>query len=364
MNNEDGDSQMNKTLKITLVIVAAAIFLLVAAALFLPKIIASAVYKDNFEQRFETYEPMARSLDEFDGLRVSEYTFKSDKGQKLAGYKYYRDTEQKGAIVIAHGFGGGGHNSYMDIADYFTSCGYVVFAYDATGNDKSGGEAVGGMPQGVIDLEYALRFVKSTDEFAELPIMLWGHSWGAYSVGSVLKYHPDVKAVIMAAGFDSSADIIGYQGRQIAGDAGEFILPYMLDIEKEKFGEYASASCTEGFESSEARVMLIRSRDDEMIPYGDSFGVFQEKFGGNPRFEFVSLENRGHNYIWYADSVTEYREIFNSEFDEYMESAGGFTPERKAEYLKEHLDKKQRYALDYELMEKMSKFYDSSIGTE
>ena len=364
MNNEDGDSQMNKTLKITLVIVAAAIFLLVAAALFLPKIIASAVYKDNFEQRFETYEPMARSLDEFDGLRVSEYTFKSDKGQKLAGYKYYRDTEQKGAIVIAHGFGGGGHNSYMDIADYFTSCGYVVFAYDATGNDKSGGEAVGGMPPGVIDLEYALRVVKSTDEFAELPIMLWGHSWGAYSVGSVLKYHPDVKAVIMAAGFDSSADIIGYQGRQIAGDAGEFILPYMLDIEKEKFGEYASASCTEGFESSEARVMLIHSRDDEMIPYGDSFGVFQEKFGGNPRFEFVSLENRGHNYIWYADSVTEYREIFNSEFDEYMESAGGFTPERKAEYLKEHLDKKQRYALDYELMEKMSKFYDSSIGTE
>lgn len=199
---------MNKTLKITLVIVAAAIFLLVAAALSLPKIIASAVYKDNFEQRFETYEPMARSLDEFDGLRVSEYTFKSDKGQKLAGYKYYRDTEPKGAIVIAHGFGGGGHNSYMDIADYFTSCGYVVFAYDATGNDKSGGEAVGGMPQGVIDLDYALRFVKSTDEFAELPIMLWGHSWGAYSVGSVLKYHPDVKAVIMAAGFDSSADII------------------------------------------------------------------------------------------------------------------------------------------------------------
>lgn len=355
---------MNKTLKITLVIVAAAIFLLVAAALFLPKIIASAVYKDNFEQRFETYEPMARSLDEFEGLRVSEYTFKSDKGQKLAGYKYYRDAEPKGAIVIAHGFGGGGHNSYMDIADYFTSCGYVVFAYDATGNDKSGGEAVGGMPQGVIDLDYALRFVKSTDEFAELPIMLWGHSWGAYSVGSVLKYHPDVKAVIMAAGFDSSADIIGYQGRQIAGDAVEFILPYMLDIEKEKFGEYASASCTEGFESSEARVMLIHSSDDEMIPYGDSFGVFQEKFGGNPRFEFVSLENRGHNYIWYADSVTEYREIFNSEFDEYMESAGGFTPEHKAEYLKEHLDKKQRYALDYELMEKMSKFYDSSIGTE
>lgn len=355
---------MKKTFKIVLIIIATVIFLLATAALLLPKIIASAVYRDNFEQRFETYEPTARSLDEFDGLLLKEYAFESDKGQKLAGYKYYRDIEPKGTVVIAHGFGGGGHNSYMDIADYFTSCGYIAFAYDATGNDKSGGEAVGGMPQGVIDLDYALRFVKSTDDFAGLPILLWGHSWGAYSVGSVLKYHPDVKAVIMAAGFDSSADIIEYQGRQMAGDAVEFILPYMIDIEKKKFGEYASASCTEGFESSEARVMLIHSRDDEMIPYGDSFGVFQEKFGEDLRFEFVSLENRGHNYIWNADSAAAYREKFNREFDEYMESAGGFTPERKAEYLKEHLDKKQRYALDYELMEKMSEFYDSSVSAE
>ncbi len=355
---------MKKAFKITLIIIAAVIFPVAAAGLFLPKIIASVVYKDNFEQRFETYKPTARSIDEFDGLLVSEYTFESNNGQNLAGYKYYRDGTAKGVVVMAHGFGGGGHNSYMDIADYFASCGYIVLAYDATGNDKSEGDAVGGMPQGVIDLDYALRFVKSTDEFAGLPIVLFGHSWGAYSAGSVLKYHPDVKAVIMAAGFDSSADIIEYQGRQMAGDSVEFILPYMLDIEKEKFGEYASASCTEGFESSEARVMLTHSRDDEMIPYDESFGVFQEKFGNDSRFEFISLENRGHNYIWYAASAAEYRENFNREFDEFMESVGGFTPERKAEYLEEHLDKKQLYALNYELMGRMSEFYDRSIGAE
>ena len=47
---------MKKTLKIVLIIIAAVIFLLAAAALLLPKIIASAVYRDNFEQRFETYD--------------------------------------------------------------------------------------------------------------------------------------------------------------------------------------------------------------------------------------------------------------------------------------------------------------------
>ena len=137
---------MKKALKITLIIVGVLVVLLVLAGIFAPPIIADAVYKDNFGQRFETYEPTARSVDEFEGLNVEEYTFESDKGQKLAGYKYYRETEPKGVVVLAHGFGGGGHNSYMNIADYFTTCGYVVFAYDATGNDKSEGEEVGGLP--------------------------------------------------------------------------------------------------------------------------------------------------------------------------------------------------------------------------
>jgi len=97
----------------------------------------------------------------------------------LTGYKYYReDTEINGLVVLAHGFGGGQRN-YMHISNYFASNGYAVFAYDATGNDESEGEAVGSLPQSVVDLDYALRFVKSNSDFAGLPIALWGHSWAA-----------------------------------------------------------------------------------------------------------------------------------------------------------------------------------------
>ena len=63
---------------------------------------------------------------------------------------------------MAHGLGGGGHNSYMDCANYFARHGYYVFAYDATGNDESEGEGVGGLPQGVIDLDYAISFVEQS----------------------------------------------------------------------------------------------------------------------------------------------------------------------------------------------------------
>ena len=98
----------------------------------------------------------------------TDYTFPSDHGQMLAGYLYSAGEEQKGIVVLAHGFGGGGHNSYMDVADCFAKEGWYVFAYDATGTDKSEGEGVGGVPQGVADLDHAISFVEGEDELSDL----------------------------------------------------------------------------------------------------------------------------------------------------------------------------------------------------
>ena len=58
----------------------------------------------------------------------------------------------------------------MDCANYFAQHGYYVFAYDATGNDDSEGEGVGGFPQGVVDLDHAISFVEKSGNFPDLPI--------------------------------------------------------------------------------------------------------------------------------------------------------------------------------------------------
>jgi len=52
----------------------------------------------------------------------------------------------------------------MNAADYFARNGYYVFAYDATAMDKSEGEGLGGIPQGVIDLDSAISFVERMDD--------------------------------------------------------------------------------------------------------------------------------------------------------------------------------------------------------
>ena len=344
-------------------IIVTVIVVLMVLLLIVPFGLSAMIYEDNFGDRYETYAPMARSVDEFDGLNVKRYTFSSDQGQNLVGYQYYKTLENtKGVIVISHGLGGGGHNSYMDVADFFTSNGYVVFAYDATGNDESEGSSVKGLPQGLIDLDYAIQFVKQTSDFDNLPIMLFGHSWGGYSVGSVLKLQPDVKAVVMVAGFNKSMDIIEEEGKKIAGDGVRVLLPYISLYERMKFGKYASYNCINGFENTEAGVMIIHSADDEMISQEKGFDVFYDQYKNNPRFSFVKYENRGHDYVFYSERSRDYQDEFNRNFAEYVNSLDEeLTIELKASYLNDHLDKKQLFDLDIELMNSIVKFYDNNV---
>lgn len=353
--------KVKKNVKFVLIMIGAIFILLLAAVLILPKTLAMEVYNDNFNVRFTTYGPFACDIEDFDGLMRDKYTFESDKGQVLTGYKYYRSNEEiKGLVVIAHGFGGG-HRSYMNVADYFTSNGYAVFAYDATGNDESEGEAVGGLPQGVIDLDYALRFVKSSPEFIGLPIVLWGHSWGGYSVGSVMQLHPEVKAAVIVAGFNESLDMLEYEGRNMVGDAIDFVLPYFEEHEKEVFGEYASMSILESLDKTEASVMIIHSADDEMIPIEMSYDRYYEKYADDERFTFIRFEDGGHNYLLFSEAGKKYVEEYNIAVRVYGESVGEMTEEMINAYCEENFDKHKGYELDNGLMKQMLDFYNSSI---
>ena len=347
--------------KILLIILLCLILLLVGGWWAL----SVSIYNENFNKRFTSYEPMMLHVEDFDGLQCEQCEFPSDKGQKLAGYLYSTGKEPRGLIVIAHGLGAG-HNSYMDCANYFAQNGYNVFAYDATGNDASEGEGVGGIPQGAADLDYAISYAES--RFPELPVALFGHSWGGYSVCAVLTYHPEVRAVIECCGCNRASDLFEAGGLEQAGGVIYTMMPFIRLHERIHYGKYAANTAMDGFAASDAAVMAVHSADDDVVPIRYGYDLYYEKYKNDPRFVFRRFENRGHNDIF---SESGYLSEFNADLHRWTETldydinapenAERFRNE-KAAFFREHLDRdKLISSLDTEMFNDFLAFYDENI---
>lgn len=342
--------------------------LLILILLVLPFGVSILVYEQFFGVRYETSALLAYSMEDYPGLQRTACPFSSDKGQTLAGYLYHRDgLEPRGIVVMAHGFGGGGHNTYLPCADFFTGNGYYVFCYDATGNDESQGNSVGGLPQGVIDLEHALDFIQAQEQTQDLPIMLFGHSWGGYSVANVLTYHPEVKAVVSFSGFNRSSDLLLSQGEAIVGPAVHLLMPYVNAYEWLKFGSYATNTAMDGFASSDAAVFVVHSQDDTVVPQKYGYDIYWEEYATSSRFTFLHQTDRGHDRVYYSQAAIDYMDAFNERYSAYFKTwPEGLTAEEKAQrhaaYLEEHLDwYLYSHRLDEDLFRQILAFYDENL---
>ena len=309
MLNREDIMAKKKSLKAVIVIL---ISLVVLAALWIG--VSLGLYSIYFGGRFETDKAFMYHAESFEGLERTRYEFPSNKGQNIVGYMYSSGEEQKAIIVFAHGYGAGGHNSYMPAINYFAQNGFYVFAYDATGNDESGGKGIGGVPQGLIDLDYAITFVEDSGNFEPLPIMLFGHSWGGYSVSNVLTYHPEVEAVIECSGPNSSSDLVEGGGSKVIGPVVKILMPAIKVYERAKYGEYAANSALIGFASTDAEIMVVHSSDDNIVPIEYGYDIYYDAFNDDPRFTFIRLTGKGHNSFL---NVDQNRELFESFIDFY-----------------------------------------------
>lgn len=309
---------------------------------------AKAEYESSFK-RVDTSEMKRRRISEFADLRVKECSFRSNNGQELAGYLYSKDTKSvQGVIIIAHGLGIGGQCVYMDTADYFTSHGFLVFAYDATGMDNSEGDSAIGMEQGLIDLNYAIEYVENDQLLKQYPIGLFGHSWGGYCVSAVLKYHPEVKAVVSVAGFNSPKD---YYKEIFQGESAHFG-EYFNRYEKETFGAYTEDSAIRSFSSTKAGIMIIHSQDDRNVPIQSGYDLYYKEFKDSDRLLFRRYINRGHLFIFYTDNAREYDHRFyineqSLELSEYGKM--------------NQFEKSIGYELDKEFYEDILRFYQKYL---
>ena len=320
------------------------------------------IYESIFGMRYEPLSWMEYDVSDYDGLICERSDFQNNDGVTLAGYKYSRDIENaKGLVIISHGLGGGGQNAYIPFIDFFTQNSYLVFTYDATGNGESGGRDVKGLPQGVSDLDCAIRYAKSLDVYKDLPIFLVGHSWGTYAVGCNLALHPDVAGSVMFSGFNKSKEMLLCHSKNYVGPLAHVLLPSVSLYEKIKFGKTADMSVLDGIRSTDADVLIVHGGNDATVPRECGYDIYYEEFSDQDNIEFIMYGQRGHDYIFNSDASKDCRDSLNAAYTAYVEERGEkYSAEIKEEFMEANLDKKLCFELDAELCARILKIFETN----
>ena len=293
----------------------------------------------------------------FDNLNALPINFKSDKGQVLNGFLYSsaKVDSYKGLIVFSHGMGAG-HLAYTTEINYFAQKGYVVLAYDNTGTCASEGKKIKGFAQGIIDLKYALEFVKTREDLSDLPVLLVGHSWGAYSVSNVsaLKPDADIKGIVAFSPFDSMNKLIRDIAKQETKLNLSILSPFFDIINLLRFGKAGILRSCDSINSNSIPTLVMHGGNDMQVTIKNSPVGKKHKIQDNPNARTVLYESKYHN-VYLAKDAEQY---LNDTFAK-IESLGKNSPEAYEVY--QNID----YALitkeDLSVMETVSSFLEECV---
>jgi pimeloyl-ACP methyl ester carboxylesterase len=318
-----------------------------------------------YQENFPRYDrPKYSGYLQFSDVPDYAYTvihFPSGKNS-LAGY-IFGEENTKGLVVIAAGRGGGGEK-YLAETLYFVDHGWRVFSFDYTGSYASEGENMVGLPQSRSDLEAALAYIENNPNLKDLPVMLWGHSWGGYAVTSVLKDHSDISAVVSAASYNSPYGLMDEYVRSEVGVLGSILYPFEWAYQTMRFGKCAGMSAVEGINSSDAPVMIIHDSADEAIAFNGASIIAQRERITNPNVVYIThgtANGSGHMDLLRSEAAIQYKNQKNQEFQVIFDRYEGKVPDSKIAAFQASVNHFQTSELDAEMMDAINSFYESAL---
>lgn len=283
----------------------------------------------------------------------------------LKGYLFGKGND-KGLLVLVHGLGGGAEN-YLDETLYFVDRGWTVFSFDLTGSHGSEGNGTRGLPQSVLDLEAALDYIRTRNDIGQLPVTLYGHSWGGYAVTAILNKRSDIHGVVSLSGFNSPMELLAEQAQKMMGPFAYVMYPYEWAYQCLLFGEAAGLTAAEGISHSHAQVLLIHGANDEMISYEKTSIISHRNEITNPNVTYRTCSESGHdghNDLCLSDGAIAYTTEMNRVYKELYDTYKGNIPDAvKAEYY-EAVDSFRTGALDLTFMEEINRFLENSLKAQ
>ncbi|MDR0326186.1 MAG: lysophospholipase [Oscillospiraceae bacterium] len=230
----------------------------------------------------------------------------------LTGYLYGANSTQ-GLIIISPG-----HRDPSDVKlyeiTYFADAGWMVLCYDYTGCYNSEGGSMVGYAQAVYDLDAVIRYVESESRFADLPVMLFGHSLGGYASAAVLQFEHNVTAAIIASGFDTPKEQWAYSIKRYTGIFHIPLSPFTWMFTTVKYGEDSRLSAIDGINAVAVPILVISGTEDDF--YGGVSPIYTKREQiENPNCSVQLMEKPGHNghYDYFlSDAAVAYQSLVNA----------------------------------------------------
>ena len=285
----------------------------------------------------------------------------------LQGYLYGED-RGKGLIIFSHGIFAG-HECYMAGIMEMVDRGYQVFGFDNTGCCESPGKDSRGLPQGVLDLSAALTYVENDPELSKKKILLFGHSWGGYSVCAVLNFPHRVDGVISVSGFTTPIVVTREMGKMLFGSISGTALPMMRVELKRRFGEYADLSALDGINNVDIPIMIMHGAGDTYVNYNGSGIINHQEKVTNPYVTFLPLDypgRNGHNDIFLSETAKIASDEIEAKLaplkEEYKVKEYWDLPEEVQEPIFRDVDRFVTGATNTELFDTVDRFYSGIEG--
>ena len=281
----------------------------------------------------------------------------------LQGYIYGNEHTELGVIVVAHGLGGGA-DSYLSQIRYFVDHGWRVFAYDATGSFDSEGKSTRGFPQSILDMSAALEYIRQQTEFDNLPVMLFGHSWGGYAAANQLHFDFDVAGVVTAAAANSAMDMIMEQGHRMMGGFVAVQYPFLWMYQSILFGQTASLDAASAIEQSNVPVLVIHGIEDAFVNYsGSSIPAHLDLTIAKQAQVIIRTEDgqNNHNDLFRSKAAINYINELNVDYRALYDQNNQNIPYDVRQSFYSTIDRSLAQDLDLDLMNEIESFYRNCL---
>jgi len=132
-------------------------------------------------------------------MKHLEHSWKTFDGLAVFAQTWQPDGAPKAVIALVHGLGE--HSGrYPTFVDVFTAAGYAISAYDLRGHGKSEGPRVHASSYESLLRDIDSHLEATRDRFPGIPLVLYGHSFGAAQVLCyVLKRRPQIACVVASS---------------------------------------------------------------------------------------------------------------------------------------------------------------------